>query len=358
MTYRTTTTAPFVTTRTTLSSSVFDDFEEFSSDNNNDSSGSDDTDMFAALRARQAYISSASSSKSKRPSSLQQAQQQLQQDDDESHLTNWKEAVCVSTVRLSLGNWVRRMAIDTYPLAICGSASGNLYLANLQRGEELDCLMQLHAAQAANTDNAGGDGDDSSSSPANIEEALTCLYGKMDGGGVIAIAIKDDLIVSAGREGGVHVSTISGQEEEFYKGSQGGTSRQTKLTLERKGKIRGLEEMGDSTAGVLITSLAFDGTGTLWAGGFDGIIRGYDYEEKCADGRPLPLHEVHCGSGIVSVSVNDDIGCGVASTVEDGIILFSLEDGEIIGRWNPFVKKVRNKFARSAIIVQNDKASS
>jgi hypothetical protein len=30
------------------------------------------------------------------------------------------------------------------------------------------------------------------SSPANIEEALTCLYGKMDGGGVIAIAIKDE----------------------------------------------------------------------------------------------------------------------------------------------------------------------
>jgi WD40 repeat protein len=114
----------------------------------------------------------------------------------------------------------------------------------------------------------------------------------------------------------------------------------------------------------LITSLAFDGTGTLWAGGFDGILRGYDYEEQGADGRPLmvrqkhPLHEMNCGSGIVSVSVNDDIGCGVASTVEDGIILFSLEDGEILGRWNPYVKKIRDEFVRSAIIVQNDKASS
>jgi hypothetical protein len=70
---------------------------------------------------------------------------------------------------------------------------------------------------------------------------------------------------------------------------------------ERERFIRGLEEMGDSTVGVLITSLAFDGTGTLWAGLFDGILRGYDYEEQGADGRPLmvrqkhPLHEINCG---------------------------------------------------------------
>lgn len=346
----TTTKATFGTTSTTRSSSIFDDFEEFPSEYNNNESN--DADIYAALRKRQASVlDDSSDTETTRMSPLKQ--KIGDSDGNSKHITNWKEANCVSTVRLSLGDWVRRMAIDIYPLAVCGSASGNLYLADLQRGEELDCLVQLHAAQV----------DDNENPPDKIEEALECLYGQTDGGGVIAVAMKDDLIVSAGREGSVRVSAISGQEEEVYKGSRGGTSRQTKLTLVPQGTIRSLDGSETGSGDVLITALAFDDAGILWAGGFDGILRGYNYEEQDALGRPLmirqqSLYEINCGSGIVSLSVNDEIGCGVVSTVEDGIILFSLEDGEILGKWNPFVKKVRKEFARSAIVVRNDKAST
>ena len=332
-----TTSASFVSTASnTLSSSVFDDFEEFSPENNDSNS---DEDFYSSLRARQASFSSSI------PESLRDTSGD--QDESSSILSNWKEANCVSTVGISFSDWVRRLAIDTYPLAVCGSALGSLFLADLKQGEELDCLERLHIDQA------------NSESPSHIDEALENLYGTFDGGGVIALAIKDDMIVSSGREGGVQVCAISGEEEEVYKGSRGGTSKQTKLSLERKGRIRGLE-MEDN---VLITSLAFDDGGNLWVGGYDGVIRGYDHEEKDAEGRPAmlrqkhPLHRIDCGSGVVSLSINNDVGCGIASTISDGIVLFSLEDGEILDQWNPFVKKTRKEFPRCATVVQNNKGT-
>jgi WD40 repeat protein len=329
------TSTAFVTRR---ASSVFDDFEEFASSESN----SNDSDLYAALRNRQAALESPAA-----PSlSEESSSSSFREEQEDSSLTDWKQATCSSTVRLTLDDWIRRLAIDTYPLCVAGSAKGNLYLADLQRGEELDSLGDVHAAQAQED-----------ISPDHIEEALSKLYGKFDGGGVIALdGIKDDLIVLAGREGGVHVCGISGQEEDVYTGSRGGTSKQTKLRLKRLGKIRGL----DAEENVLITSLVFDDAGILWMGGYDGILRGYDTEEQDVDERPLmmrqksPQHKIQVGSPIVNLSVNNDIGCGVAATVSKGIVLFSLDDGEIIGRWNPLVKKVRKEFVRSAIIVQND----
>jgi hypothetical protein len=292
-------------------------------------------------------------------------------DDDEDEyerlLYNWREANCISTVRLTLPDWIRKIAIDErlYPLVVCGSASGNLYLADLEEGEELDSLETVHAAQVV----VGMDDD------RDIGEALTKLFGKYDGGGVLALAIKDDLIVSAGREGGIHVCTIVGEETEVYTGSRGGTARQTKLRLRREGKLRGLEDdsydidapsrriAGEdanpsiSSSAPLITSLAFDNQGTLWVAGYDGILRGYDHEELDADGRPLMVrqknaeYEIDIGSPIVSMTINNELGCGVASTTTKGVVIFSLDDGQPLGQWNPYKGSKREEFARSALIV-------
>ena len=197
------------------------------------------------------------------------------------------------------------------------------------------------------------------------------MYGNYDGGGVIAIAAKKDWIVSSGREGGVHLCTIVGTEEDVHTGSRGGKSKQTRLQLHPLGKLRGLEEpfrdedavstsLVAPPAPPLVTSLVFDNQGTLWIGGYDGILRGYDYEQTDIDDRPLMLrqkhadHEIRISSPILSVSVQDEIGCGVLTTLDQGVFMFSLDDGHILSQWNPFEQSRRGENARSASIVQTD----
>jgi WD40 repeat protein len=335
------------------SSSLYDDFEELeessSSSSNNNSRKNDrninaDAAIYAALKARQASIQQSSSTSNTPKSGSGPSSSSQQNSLEDPFLVSWLEASTVPAVRITLDDWIRRMAIHTYPLMVCGSASGNMYLVDLQRGEELDCLLQLHAARCV--------GD-------RHREALQHLYGRFDGGGVVAIAMKDDMIASAGREGGVHICTLVGQEQRISKGSRGGATRHAKLKLQRQGKIRGLE-LEDEEEDSLVTSLVFDEYGTLWIAGYDGILRGYDSEVLDADNRPLmlrqkhPIYELDLESPILHLAVNDEIGCGVAATVREGIVLFSLEDGEIIGGWNPFVSSARDEFARSALIFQSD----
>lgn len=357
---------------------LYDDFEDFFFDEpkqnkaneRSNKSSNTDSELYASLFARQADLESTQIS----PFSAQ-VDAQIDESLQES-MENWKGADCVSTVRLTLKDWIRRMAIDSYPLAVCGTAGGHLVLADLQAGEELDSLQCVHAARSIDGQvvmqrkQDGAEDDDSSTSddqdkqaffaslpeelPEHMEEAINTLYGQYDGGGIVALAMKDDWIVSSGREGGVHLCRIQGDEQDVYKGSRGGTSRQTKLRLERLGKFRGLEEDA-----VVITSLVFDTLGSLWVGGFDGILRAYDFEEIDSDDHPLmlrqrkPLFQVNIGSPILNLSVNEELGVGVASTLHRGIVLFSLEDGELLGKWNPFVKKIRKEFVRSAMVLKD-----
>jgi len=311
-----------------LPSPSYDDFEDLSVPT---SSAKSEQDWFDAFKRRQDTMQVSSSEKF---------------NDSTQYLKNWKCANCASTVRLDLDDWIRRIAIESYPLAVCGSASGNIYLADLQQGQELDCVENVHVPQIL---------DDDSRYTSTFQNAMNDLYGRYDGGGVIALAIKGDLIASSGREGGVHISTITGQEEDFFKGSRGGATRQTKLSLKREGHLRGLE----NSENALITGLAFDNSGTLWIGGYDGSLIGYDAEEMDADNRPMllrqkyPMFATNVNSPILSININDELGCGIGTTRDRGVFLFSTDDGQVIATWKPVGK--RDEFFRTAIIVQNDK---
>jgi hypothetical protein len=149
----------------------------------------------------------------------------------------------------------------------------------------------------------------------------------------------------------------------------------TKLQLVDQGRLRGLSDCQGRRA--LITSLVFDKNGMLWVGGYDGILRGYMTDDDAEDSHysynldstsstdsntkiPLvqarkPWMEIDIGSPILSLSINEDLGCGVVATSTLGAVLFSLEDGDILGSWKPFPETARKKkdvFARSAMIVQ------
>jgi WD40 repeat protein len=335
---------------TKLQSALYEDFEEFESssinsnnnrgnnnfDNDSTTSSSSD-DFYASLRARQGSVNSSigeGTSKSSLPFHMKLTEEELQT------RSNWKSAQCSPTIRLHLDDWIRRLALDTFPLAVCGSSGGNIYLADLDKGEELDCITSVHEAHIEDE---------------QVNEAMSKLFGKYDGGGVIAVAICGDIVVSSGREGGVHVFHIDGEEQNYYKGSRGGSATTTVVSLRSEGKIRPL----DST---LVTSLAFDKDGLLWTAGYDGFVRAFEYDNKDI---PLvlqrePFYEFDLGAEVLSVTVNDEIGCGVATTTSGTVFLFSLDEGEVIGEWTPFGKGVgkrKREYARSAVIHKNDDQS-
>jgi hypothetical protein len=348
--------------------------------NNNNNNNNNDGDLFASLKARQSTLEI-----EKQRIEIQQSQILEEERVEKERLQyNWNEANCLSTVRLTLNDYVRRIAIDLYPLVVCGSARGNLYLGDLEDGEEIDCIENVHAS--------GMDGAELLSSldtpiPYGLSNCLQALYDGHDGNGPLAIAIKKDLVVSSGREGGIHACTVIGKEVEVPNntGRRTTTTKQTKLKLQREGKFRGLVEEGSSdnnnnadddddndddtkttkstrSPPPLITSLVFDDRGTLWAGGYDGILRGYHHEEFDLDNRPLMLRQKHpdyvidVGSPILDMSVDDETGIIVVTTETDGVFLYSLEgSGRVLLHVNPFALGRR---ARSSTYASRTTTSS
>ena len=354
-----------------LQSIFYDDFEGFSdfAPNNDNGSISSDTnaetsfsdgDLFASLRARQ--------------DSLKKEQQQQQQESIEAEegdlieknrlMHNWNEANCLSTVRLTLDDWIRRLSVDLYPLVVCGSSRGNLYLGDLEEGDEMDCLEGVHS------DEINPDIPD-----IVAESCIQALYDGYDGNGPFAVAMKKDLIVSSGREGGMHACTIVGDEVDVPSGSRGGKVRQTKLRLKPEGAFRGLQGSVDSDgnkeAPPLITSLAFDERGHLWAGGYDGRLRAYNHEELDQDDNLLMLRQkrpdfdIDVGSPILDINIVDETGIIVVTTQTQGVFLYSLHDGRFLMQVDPFAPMRRSltsqnlkQFSRTAMIVRNNNSTT
>jgi len=342
----------------------FDDFSDFAPNNdvssNNARSTFSDNDLFASLRARQ--------------ESLRAEQDRIKQESKEAEegdlaekqrlKHNWNEANCLSTVRLTLDDWIRRLSVDLYPLVVCGSSRGNLYLGDLEEGDEMDCLERVHS-----------DSMHPEIPESVAESCIQALYDGYDGNGPFAVAVKKDLIVSSGREGGIHACTIVGDEVDVPSGTRGGKVQQTKLRMQPEGAFRGLQGStdldGTSTPPPLITSLAFDDRGHLWAGGYDGKLRGYNYEELDQDDRLLMLRQkrpdfdIDVGSPILDINVAEEAGIIVVTTQTQGIFLYSLHDGRFLMQVDPFAPRRRTlsfkstrQFSRTAMIVRNNNSTT
>ena len=187
------------------------------------------------------------------------------------------------------------------------------------------------------------------------------LYGKIDGGGVVSVAISGDLVASSGREGGVKLwkierrqalPPVESQEEEqgfgrdsalrYGKLSQmaGNTAEKGKNSdrsefknlndaVEGKllplGSLRGLDK-------TIVTSLSFDSKQRLWAAAFDGTTRCYDVS-KCDDSNfristQIPLFQSDFTDSVLDMHLCEELRIGACATADGGVALFSLEDGQ------------------------------
>lgn len=161
---------------------------------------------------------------------------------------NWRTARCPTTfVAVSDKDWVRRVAMEAYPVAVCGGASGGLYVVDLEGKRTIAAAERAHAAQAEQDRPAA-------------KRAVEDLYGKLDGGGVVAVAVRGDLVASAGREGGLRLwRIVRSFEQDEIAGDR----------LAPLGTLPGVER-------TIATSLKFDSDNLLWAACYDGTVRAYN----------------------------------------------------------------------------------
>ncbi|KAL7469635.1 hypothetical protein ACHAXS_009916 [Conticribra weissflogii] len=237
---------------------------------------------------------------------------------------NWKMAKCPTTfVSISKEDWVRRVDMETYPRVVCGSARGSVYVVDLEKGKVESMAEAVHNVQVPEAkgleDSASGYDNDQirrmrrrERGAKKAKQAMERLFGKLDGGGVVAISIHEDVVASSGREGGVKLWKI----DQMGDGSS---------ALKSIGSIPDLKH-------TIVTSLKFDSGGLLWASGYDGTVRAYDVSTSLTSSKlpplPKPVFRTDFTDSVLDMKLCEDIGCGVCATVDGTAALFSLRDGQ------------------------------
>ncbi len=271
-------------------------------------------------------------------SSLRARAQQLQ-DEQAWQAQQWRRPdQSLQTYQAAiLPDWIRRFDVDRYPLAACGSCSGQLFVVNLE-------TRQILAATSSAETIENDDYDDS-----QLQTTLRYLYGDFDGGGTLAVAFAGTLLCEARRSGGVHVhrlveTTTSTSSSNIKKDSNtvggGGTGL---YRLVSQGSIRALQQQQPNhQRDVLVTCLHLqqDRDDYLWVGTADGRLMAFPTDEVCAEnGLPLPLQsqpekewimkddvDDNDRAAILSLSINHDLGCAVVTTASGAVHLINIEE--------------------------------
>ena len=201
-------------------------------DNKNASLAASQEDLFAALRAR--------------------SQELVAEKVD--LLSNWRSGTCASRRVVVLeDDWVRRCAMD-YPLCALGTASGGVHVADLDK-EPLSILNRLTGAPEAH--------------PRLVEgQDLRKIYGEFDGGGVTALALRGETVVSGGRDGEIKIWLVT--PEKF----DGLVSEFT-------------HSKGSVVSSVIITKNDND-EDVVFSSSLDGTVRRYDTLIQSEVSRRLP----------------------------------------------------------------------
>ena len=285
-------------------------------------------------------------------------------------------------------DWVRRVSIGSYPRVVCGSASGGVFVADVERGKLLGSASRAHwPSSVSSSSSPDGDDDIQDDLLAHDEDLVRLLYGDYDGGGVLAVAMTrgagtDDLVASAGREGGIKLHRwIRGLRSSSRLTGDGIDE------LEFVGSVRmGCDDDDDDDDDAVVTCLRFDSLGRrLYAAGSDGrltiltfentvdIVEGirktmippwlssssYSRRSERRQSSPLSL----AVSPILSLDVSEALDMLATAHANGDVRIYSLdadnercsrEDGDalpLLGVWNPFADTNDACHARSVAFV-------
>ena len=260
----------------------------------------DQTALFASLRARTLQI-------------------------EETVATRWKSAQCTSKVALALNSWVRRLDVD-WPRAAIGTSDGEVLLADLSSGEVLSRAENAHPAR-------GGS-----------ERDMRLLHGDFDGGGLTAVALSGDCVVSAGRDGGAR------------------RWRMAPPTADRPEELQGVAEL--PTGGAIVSAIALGGAAAAGEGGKDAGDGSQSIWLACLDGR---VHRfdgkpeatsctltLSTASAALCIALCERLNILAVGTADGGVECFRASDGEPCGQWRPLAfdgsKGYKGASARSLAI--------
>ena len=227
--------------------------------------------------------------------------------------------------------------MQTFPISVCGGASGSLYIVNLEEERVIAKAEGVHDGQVSKEQQAGRP------SINTAKQAMEKLYGRLDGGGVIAVQIHGDIIASSGREGGVKLSRITKYENDMH------TSDNLEDIVDGDliplGSIHELQK-------TIVTSLKFDSDGNLWCGCYDGTIRAYNMSDTSTAQSPppqKPLFQSDFTDSVLDMDSCEDLNLGVAATADGGAALFDMSTGQFFAGMMLF----HGYACRSVVIVKH-----
>lgn len=232
--------------------------------------------------------------------SLQKRQKELLQEERKLD-ERWSTASCDSSVKLVLDDWIRRVSVTKWPYIGLGSSSGGIYIGNLATGDIISSSLNAHNA-------TGGD-----------PSALSFLNGMYDGGGVIALVFDgSEILVSAGREGGVKAWRFVDKKQLLFNGN-----------------ILSLKD-------VFVTSLLLQSNSDnqyLWVGCFssNNNVQRFDVRSKTM---PLQLQKpsivAQVDSPVICMCLSEELDLLVCGTTRGYVYLISTRNGAILDSWQPF----------------------
>ncbi|KAL3815262.1 hypothetical protein ACHAXA_002798 [Cyclostephanos tholiformis] len=284
-------------------------------------------------------------------------------------------------------DWVRRVSIGSYPRVACGSASGGVFVADVESGKLLGSAPRAHwpssSSSSSSSFSSSSDGSDDEDEDllAKDEDLIRLLYGDYDGGGVLAVALTcgagtDDLIASAGREGGIKL-------HRWIRRLQS-SSRMTGEGIDELELLGSIRMGGDGNDDAVVTCLRFDSLGRrLYAGGGDGrltiltfekeddIVGGMRkmqipswmssslYSRRSKKGKASP--QSWSASPILSLDYSEALGMLATAHANGDVRVYSLDANDerfddsvalpLLGVWNPFADTNDACHARSVAFV-------
>jgi len=228
-------------------------------------------------------------------------------------------------------DWIRRVDIGQYPRVVCGSASGSIYIGDV----EAQCLLSVAKHVHASNYNSDGDGTD--------HKLRYYLYGEYDGGGVLDVAMYgSNFIASCGREGGVKLFRFDNDIGE----------------LNYVADVPSLKRPLPGVTPTVITCLKFDSVGRLYMGGNDGLLRMVSFDNDDG-GEDIEMNVKVIStaeqviSPILSLDICEDLDMVASAHANGNICIYINKDDDVeegshlLGTWNPFADTNNPTHARS-----------